>query len=204
MKVNEANVCLDCDELHSDIECPKCLSRSFHSLSAKVKDSDGQVVAPPWFEPLHRFGDRKKEVIHGRATSNNNLQEKPEAGLLFVDRAGIRSRPANVISRYGNREIPPSEQKRPDENNQNEPLKSQTYIGYNSNGVRVAFKCSLPQRRHWAHASYARIIKMVSGLLKKGFVLSREKYHSRHKDPQILPANLTKLEGSVEQVQWRS
>jgi len=200
MKVNEANVCLDCDELHSDIECPKCLSRSFHSLSAKVKDSDGHVVAPPWFEPLHRFGDRKKEVINGRATSINHLQEEPKEGILFIDRSGIRSRPSNVISRYGNRTVPPSEQKRPDEDNQNEPLKSQTYIGYNSNGVRVAFKCGLPPRRHWAHAGYARVKQMVGGILKKGLVLSREKYHSRHKDPKILSANLAQFEGGVKQV----
>jgi hypothetical protein len=47
MKLRDARLCLDCDEVHQDATCPACSSESFAFLSRWVPAPEGQRAPRP-------------------------------------------------------------------------------------------------------------------------------------------------------------
>lgn len=76
MKVNNAQICLDCDELFVADFCPKCMSRHSHQLRK-------------WLEPL-------RPIIGGRNGDNYQISTQPMAGDR-VDRGPWPDWPADTI-----------------------------------------------------------------------------------------------------------
>jgi len=50
MKVNNAVICLDCDEIFVGEECPYCLSHTYYPLRK-------------WLEPLHSIKEIKEKSV---------------------------------------------------------------------------------------------------------------------------------------------
>ena len=67
MKVNNANLCMNCDELFVGETCPSCLSHHYHPLRK-------------WFHPLVSF-EEIKEAKNVLKTSNNTIQEKSKGSI---------------------------------------------------------------------------------------------------------------------------
>ena len=181
MKVNSANVCLDCDTLFANNECPQCLGHSYHPLRK-------------WLRPLHSFADIKEAKKH-----DLSLQKEREEGLstaLYIP--GILELSPEEFERRI-KEFQSRGSCSVNGNSEAESPKSEVGIGYYPNRIGVATIDCVEQRRSWLDAGYA-FYRNVVRFLKGRPILSCKEYYRRDYNSQALPTDKSKLESSTGKV----
>jgi hypothetical protein len=165
MKVNQALLCLSCDELFIGNECPICLSIYYFPLRK-------------WLPPLHSFKEIQ-EAKNAKKTSDNKTQKESEKSIYIVnniDNAPL-SDPYKRV--FGIEDVPKNKQERPTQNNSDESFKPKIGESYNFNGERMESESGLFSRSGGPHAGASIFRKVLHWLDKKGFILPRKEHTNR-------------------------
>jgi hypothetical protein len=86
MKLREARLCLDCEEVHQEGMCPACGSESFAYLSRWVPAPEGATPPPPaTSEQAEVF---RELLAPERTTPNRHLLKRGLVGLTAIGLAG--------------------------------------------------------------------------------------------------------------------
>jgi hypothetical protein len=99
MKLRDARLCLDCDEVHRDGMCPVCGSESFVYLSRWVPAPDsGRASRPATSEQADVF----RELLTGeRNPRNRRLLKRGLLGLTALGLAGWAWRSSRAAAQTG-------------------------------------------------------------------------------------------------------
>ena len=93
MKLDAARLCLDCDEIHEDQNCPSCSSEAFAFVTRWVKTSGEHRVerrAAPAVQPAAVHPTRTPEQIEAyRQLIEGKPEKSPGRGLLTKGVFGI-------------------------------------------------------------------------------------------------------------------
>lgn len=88
MRLDDARLCLDCEEIHDDQECPSCGSEAFAFLTRWVKPA-----------PAADSGLRAERPASPRATRATPSPEHLEAWRRIVEGKPAQSGRARVVTR---------------------------------------------------------------------------------------------------------
>ena len=157
MKTNNALICLDCDEIHTEGRCPVCLSKSGYPLRK-------------WIEPMiHVLGGKhdstshnglqkeSQEILHHIDTMLNRSYHRADGSINYTSKNFQRDFLAGIVG----------------SNCKAEPFKPKTYSFDDIQRIFLADKYCEPRRGYRANASYARMvaqIKVARDYLKGRFV----------------------------------
>jgi hypothetical protein len=99
MKLRDARLCLDCDEVHRDSMCPVCGSESFAYLSRWVPAPDtGRAPRPATSEQADVF----RELLTGEGhPPNRRLLKRGLLGLTALGLAGWAWRSSRAAAQPG-------------------------------------------------------------------------------------------------------
>ena len=105
MKLVNARLCLDCEEVHEEQHCPICGSESFAFMTRWVTPAD-TVAEPPAQQPRAPDGvERRKQLVRREQVDAYRQILEPDAGAPRPDgggrspRAGPHRRRADAVAR---------------------------------------------------------------------------------------------------------
>ena len=98
MRLDEARLCLDCEEIHNDQECPSCGSEAFAFLTRWVKPASGSDGNPRPEAPASRHAGRStpdadqleawRRIVEGKPAVRGNAVTRGLLGLAAMGLAG--------------------------------------------------------------------------------------------------------------------
>lgn len=107
MKLRDARLCLDCDEVHNEGMCPVCGSESFAYVSRWVPAPEGTRSArPATSEQAEVFRELLSPEQMG---GNRRLLKRGLLGLTALGIAGWAWRSARAAAHHTTDDAPPSE-----------------------------------------------------------------------------------------------
>lgn len=173
MKVSTALICLDCDELHTDSVCPKCLSHSSFPLRK-------------WFPPLADFEAIKKEARkHGRYIFSSNNKIQKNAQEIHRDQLVIQSDSyfVNPVTPLNTGlEVYSADKSRLHEDSKIAPFRPEISCGNHYSGEQLETESSIEQRGNRSDASPSHFWKNLCRSIKSRFVRSRKEHSSGVQD----------------------
>jgi len=146
MKVNEALVCLNCDELHSETVCPNCLSPHHYPLRK-------------WLQPLNTFEALRQEVMNEQKNKISFLAgERSFVGYRYFSGSNIDSAPPfKKIYLDAINKGPPGIPEGSSWDHQTEPSKPEADKGDDNGGVELESQRDIERRGGGVNAGEAGI-----------------------------------------------
>jgi predicted RNA-binding protein with PUA domain len=95
MKLRDARLCLDCDEVHRDGMCPVCGSESFAYVSRWVPAPEGTRAPRP---ATSTEAEVFRELLSGEKGTNRRLLKRGLLGLTALGLAGWAWRSARAAA----------------------------------------------------------------------------------------------------------
>ena len=96
MKLRDARLCLDCDEVHQEAMCPVCGSESFAYVSRWVPAPEGTRTArPATSEQAEVF---RELLTPGQPPPNRRLLKRGLLGLTAIGLAGLAWRTSRAAA----------------------------------------------------------------------------------------------------------
>ena len=161
MKVNNAMVCMNCDEMFVGEECPCCLGHTYFPLRK-------------WFKPLHSFNEIKE--AKDEAKKNRLLLQKGREESLHI--AGGFDNSAYVPAEQDGEQlesVQPGEQATTGVYHKAESRQSEAGPSSDNCGEQMERKGCVKSWRSWFDAGYAFISEAV-WFYKRRFVMSGQKH----------------------------
>lgn len=183
MKVNNSNLCLDCDSVFVGEECPCCLGHTYFPLRK-------------WIVPLHSFNEIK-EARDASKKSNLPLQKKPQGVLCSVtEPVTIHGFSADGNDKYIHN-LQPGESYATNGDSGAESPEPKACFSYHKGRIRMESEGSFKSWSDRTHASATNILGVVGRLLKRGFEMPSKEYNSGNNYPKVLSEDKPQSESGI-------
>jgi hypothetical protein len=186
MKVNQAKICLTCDEIydHNEQFCPSCTEKESIYLPAYF----------PILTPLRIIKEVKKDGTFSHYTLQMVSKEKSVDSVDTINLSHSCAKPVEKLLYDAQSSLP--SRFAPDYNP--EPPESKTGKSDHSGGESMERESSFIKGCHRLDANISKIWDAFCGIFRDGVILSRKEYHSWNQNPEILPADFSKLAGGIK------